>query len=179
MGFIFSEGAFTGFTGTIVNVDCTGSPGMTVHFGLGGGYSRANGSSPQTKRCPITKQLGPDTLRKCANACKDSTPPEGFNVEIWGGSDAIFSGNTPVGLNKGDTLFFWREGATQSDIPEGFEGDYLKDGILVVSPPSVTDKVELLNTEAQLQPVQPASSQLTAPDAGAPQEQLDTVVIGS
>lgn len=132
MGFTFENGAFGAVT-NVYNIDCSNSPGMVLHLGLGRG-SKANGSSPQKKRCPITAQLGSDLLCTSASSCKGSTPPDGFNTEVWGGSDAIFGGNTPVDLSKGATLFYWKKDADERDVPDGYFAAYLQDGILVVHP---------------------------------------------
>ena len=131
MGFTFENGAFGGVT-NVYNIDCSNSPGMVLHLGLGRG--KANGSSPQPKRCPITTKLGSDLLCTSASSCKGSTAPDGFNTETWGGSDAVFGGNAPVDLDKGATLFYWKQDATREDIPDGYSGAYLKDGILVIHP---------------------------------------------
>lgn len=151
MGFVFEKGAFEGFEGQVTNIDCTGSPGIVLHLNLGRG-SRASGNGLQKKRCPVTTKLSADQLSTCAAACHGATAPEGFNSEVWGGSATIFGGEVPATLNKGGTLFFWKEGATEADIPDGYEGEYLKDGILVIRPQGSDEVVEVLNDSNDASP---------------------------
>lgn len=113
--------------------------GASLTLNLGGGYrTSTNTSTANTTRCPLKLAEYKAQLKSWAQRCTNTQAPQGFNTETWGGSPKVFDdGATPQGLNKGDTLFFWKEGVTNPNsepIPKGFEAVYAKDGVLIVVP---------------------------------------------
>lgn len=104
------------FNGTVTVIQATGD--ITVHVDAGGKVSTTSPTSSAAKELWCNSNIRPDTLannwRKIENA-----PPGEWHRSFWGGNSVIFGGTTPAGLNKDDTLFYWKQG--QHPAPDGWQ----------------------------------------------------------
>ncbi len=127
MGFSIN---FHGSVGTVYNIEV--AAGAIVHIGGGSNHSsgKFNGDT-----CPI--KISKAQRTEWGTACTvDHQAPEGWTSETFTSERAFSNDTIPAGLNKGDTIFYWKKGVSEKDVPDGFIAVYGADNIIVIVPAS-------------------------------------------
>ena len=128
MGFSIT---YSGSVGAVYNIEV--AAGAVVHIG-GGSHNHSQGKfSGDTCPTKVTKAQRTEWGTACA---ADHEAPEGWTAETFS-SEKAFSNNTiPTGLNKGDTIFYWKKGVGEDDVPNGFIAVHGTEDIIVIVPVS-------------------------------------------
>ena len=135
MGF---EITFSGPVTTVYNIDV--AAGAIVHIG-GGSSNHSPGGKFQGNACPLKINKAQRTQWGTACAAVDHVAPEGWTAETFSVATAFSNNTIPDGLKKGDTIFYWKEGVEEADVPDGFVAVLGANDIIVIVP--VSSEVEL------------------------------------
>ena len=129
MGFTIT---FTGPVTTVYNIEV--AAGATLH--IGGGSSNHSSGKFQGDTCPIkiTKAQRTEWGTACAT---DHEPPEGWTAEIFSSGKAFANDTIPNGLSRGDAIFYYKEGVSEDDVPDGFIAVYRANNVIVIVPTSL------------------------------------------
>lgn len=136
--------------------------GAVVH--IGGDASPPNkGRFSKENTCPIktTKEQRTEWGAACA---ADHIAPEGWSVETFSSEKAFANNKVPVGLEKGNAIFYYREGVAEDEVPSGFIAAYQSGEVLIIIPAGGDDLVDNEGSDQDLRG--------SGDDFQAPQETL-------
>jgi hypothetical protein len=134
-GFYFAPNAFNGLVVNTINF-ITMNSGSQYTVGIPASKS---GSFDRSKSCPLSTTREQRTEWGIACALQH-TAPEGWTKETFSSPKAFTNGVTPSGLTPGDAIFYWTQGDSETPVPNGFEGCYASDNIVIITPATTSEE---------------------------------------
>lgn len=135
MGFSIN---FHGSVGAVYNIEV--AAGATVHIGCGDGSHSHPSGKFQGETCPV-KTTKAQRTEWGAQCTVDHVAPEGWTAETFTSERAFTNNSIPDGLTRGDAIFYWKKGVTETDVPNGFVAVHGAGDIIIIVP--VSSEIDL------------------------------------